>query len=148
MKLFLLCIALFVFGISQAQETVTENGSDQKIGKLNINQDPRIEEMVEKHIEKNKTQNTLKGFRIEIFSSSDLNAKNKAIAKKAEFNALFPDKEVYLKFISPKFSVRVGDFRTKSDALKAFKRIQASFPGSFIIDDNIKFPSLNPANYE
>jgi hypothetical protein len=70
------------------------------------------------------------------------------MAKKAEFVALFPEYETYLRFNSPNFSVRVGDFRNKSEALKAYKRIHSSFPRAYIVEDLIDFPSFNTSENE
>lgn len=147
MKFSVVCIILFFNGlIHPALESNRVYGHGQQdvtTQKATINQDPRLEQIVQKHIEKNQKQNGIKGYRIDIYSSSEINAKSKAMAQKAEFMTLYPDMGVYLKFNSPNFSVRVGDFRNKSEALKNLKKIQPGFPGAFIVEDQINFPSFN-----
>ena len=149
MKLLFLSIAVFSVFVLQAQVLYSDYGQNEtgaglKLGKLNISQDSRLEQMVARHIEKNKDQSSIKGYRIDIFSGSDSNAKERALSKKAEFLALYPDLDVHVTFISPNFKVRVGDFRTKSEAFKVYKQIQGNFPGAFIVDDDIDFPVLKP----
>ena len=41
------------------------------------------------------------------------------------------------------FKVRVGDFRTKIEAIKLFQSISKEFPGAYFVPDVINFPDLN-----
>lgn len=115
---------------------------------LNINQDPRLEKMLNWHIENNKINNKIDGFRVEIFFSSDFDAKDKALKKKKEFLSVYPDNIVHVKYISPNFRVRVGDFRTKNEALKLYREIKNTYPVAFIVADEIDFPLMKPVQYE
>jgi hypothetical protein len=117
-------------------------------GNLNINQDPRLEKMLNWHIENNKIKNKIDGFRVEIFFSSDFDAKEKALKKKKEFLSVYPDNFVHVKYISPNFRVRVGDFRTKNEALKLYREIKSTYPVAFIVTDEIDFPLMKPVQYE
>ncbi len=112
------------------------------IRNLNIRQDARIEKMLSWHIENNKIKNKIEGFRIEIFFSSDADAKENALKKKKEFMSVYPDYAVHVKWISPNFRVRVGDFRTKNEALKLYREIKNSYPVAFIVTDEIDFPLM------
>ncbi|HPS12603.1 MAG TPA: SPOR domain-containing protein, partial [Prolixibacteraceae bacterium] len=51
--------------------------------------------------------------------------------------------KVYVLFQSPDFKVRVGDFRTKSEALKLRNQLKNEFPSVFIIDDLISLPEID-----
>jgi hypothetical protein len=115
---------------------------------LNINQDPRLEKMLNWHIENNKINNKIDGFRVEIFFSSEFDAKDKALKKKKEFLSVYPDNIVHVKYISPNFRVRVGDFRTKNEALKLYREIKNTYPVAFIVADEIDFPLMKPVQYE
>lgn len=115
---------------------------------LNINQDPRLEKMLNWHIENNKINNKIDGFRVEIFFSSDFDAKDKALKKKMEFLSVYPDNIVHVKYISPNFRVRVGDFRTKNEALKLYREIKNTYPVAFIVTDEIDFPLMKQEQYE
>jgi hypothetical protein len=115
---------------------------------LNINQDQRLEKMLHWHIENNKRKDGMEGFRVEVFSSSALNAKERSFREKVEFLKLFPDYKVHVVFSAPVFKVRTGDFRTKNEALKLLKEIQSHYPGAFIVPDIVDFPSLKSEDYE
>lgn len=115
---------------------------------LDIRQDIRLENMLEWHIENNKKLDGMNGYRVEIFFSAAMDAKEQALKKKKEFLSRYPDFNVHIMFSAPNFKVRVGDFRTKNDALKLYKMIQNDYPGAFIVPDIIDFPALKSNNYE
>lgn len=118
------------------------------INTLDIRQDIRLENMLEWHIENNKKLDGMNGYRVEIFFSAEMNAKEQALRKKKEFLSNYPDYNVHIMFSAPNFKVRVGDFRTKNEALKLYKMIQNDYPGAFIVPDIIDFPALKSNNYE
>ncbi len=105
-------------------------------GKIEIIQDQKINELVDKHIEIN-SKAPIKGYRIKIHFGSD---KNKAKEVKGSFIAKFPNVPAYEKYDQPNFNIRVGDFRTKLEAYKFLKEIQLDFPAAFIVQDEIEFP--------
>ncbi len=115
---------------------------------IEINQDPLVDKMLDWHIENNKIKNKIDGFRVEIFFSSDVDAKEKALKKKTEFLSVYPDNIVHIIYVSPNFRVRVGDFRTKNEALKLYKEIKDNYPVAFIVTDEIDFPLMKQVQYE
>lgn len=115
---------------------------------IEIHQDPMVGKMLDWHIENNKIKNKIEGFRVEIFFSSDVDAKEKALKKKVEFLSAYPDNTVHIIYVSPNFRVRVGDFRTKNEALKLYREIKDNYPVSFIITDEIDFPLMKQVQYE
>jgi SPOR domain len=110
--------------------------------KLKLEQDPRLVELVHLHIRRNQEGGMVQGFRVEIFFSSDLNARQKAQNIKNEFLSSYSGYNVYISWTSPDFKVRVGDFRTKNEALKLMKDIQGQFPKAFVVPDVIELPKL------
>lgn len=108
-------------------------------GKVELVQEYKIKELVNKHIEIN-SKATIKGYRIKIHFGSD---KNKAKEVKAKFISKFPNIKAYEKYDQPNFNIRVGDFRTKLEAYKALKEIQLDFPSSFLVQDEIEMPEFN-----
>ena len=129
-------------------ENADKSNRPEVIKNININQDPRLDKMLEWHIANNKINNKIDGFRVEIFFSSDFDAKEKALKKKKEFLSIYPDNIVHVKYISPNFRVRVGDFRTKNEALKLYKEIKSTYPVAFIVTDDIDFPLMKQVQYE
>jgi hypothetical protein len=147
-RLFLLITLFFAGGYLLAQPLVTENSATQNpipeiFQKLGIEQDPDLIRLVGLHIRKNESIRGMQGFRVEIFFSSALDSRQRALQAKAAFLRDYPDVNVYVIYISPDFKVRVGNFRTKSEALAMIKQIQDRFPKAFLVPDIIEFPNLN-----
>ena len=107
-----------------------------------------MDKMLEWHIEKNHEKEGMDGFRVEIFFSSKMDAKEQALKTKVDFLSEYPDYAVHIKFVAPNFRVRVGDFRTKNEAWKLYKKIQKEYPTAFVVPDVINFPLLKPNQYE
>lgn len=154
MKRFLLFFLIsFTSQILFAQVTIPNENAEESnrpeiINNLNINQDPKLDKILNWHISNNKINNSIEGYRVEIFFSSNTDAKEKALRKKIEFLSIYPDNTVHVKFISPNFRVRVGDFRTKNEALKLYREIKDTYPVAFIVTDQIDFPLMKQKQYE
>lgn len=146
-KLFLLTFFLLTFSALYSQTDNQDYFSyitdDAQTGKIKINQDEEIAVIIKKHIEVGEKLKAIPGFRIRIYSDSGHTARDNANKTKAVFLKLFPDVESYLKYDQPNWKVLVGDFRTKSDALKFIKLISEDFPSAFIVKDMINFPKIN-----
>lgn len=117
--------------------------TNNHFGKVNIYQDVGIHLLVNKHIESNKKQKGIPGYRIQVYSGSGHSARGKAEGIESFFLEEYPDVACYLSYYSPNFKVRVGDFRTKSEALKFKKEIVLNFPSTYIVKDIIKFPEID-----
>ena len=100
------------------------------------NKDEKIDLLIEDYLENKK----YKGYRIQIFSSS--NNKLDAIQAKSEFLKSFPDIKSYLVYQAPNFKVRVGDLLDRLQANKQLLLIQQTFPNAFLVkcevDPNVK----------
>ena len=109
-------------------------------GEVTIVQDKSIKQMVTEYVDSKKK--TIPGFRINIFRDSGTNARQDAENCRAKFISKFGNVSSYLIYDTPFFKIYVGDFRTKSDALKFKEKIKWSFPNAFIIYDQINLPDL------
>lgn len=114
------------------------NAQHADTGKVEYIQDHKIKELLNKQQEIN-SKAPIKGYRIKIHFGAD---KAKAKEIKAKFVARFPKVPAYEKYDQPNFNIRVGDFRTKLEAYRFLKEVQVEFPSSFIVQDDIEFPSL------
>jgi hypothetical protein len=145
-------LAQQVFSVDSGQGAWNAEGEETEVPgilqNVHINQDPRLEKMLKWHIENNKRKDGIDGYRVEIFFSSAMNAKERSLNKKKEFLLKYPEYNVHIKYVSPNFRVRVGDFRTKSEALKLYKTIEQDYPGAFIVSDIIDLPLRKTENYE
>lgn len=151
--LFLFLVGLCTSQLLVAQVNVTEEIPEDstQIGileKLDVSRDARLDKMLRWNVEKNKKMEGMDGFRVEIFFSSRMDAHEQATKIKADFLSKYPENIVHIKFVAPNFRVRVGDFRTKNEALKLYKLIQEDYPAAFIVPDVIDFPLLKTNIYE
>jgi hypothetical protein len=109
---------------------------------LNINQDERVDILLRRHVDINKDKGKTKGFRIQIFSEAGGSAGKKAMQVKTSFLSNYPDVKADINYTAPDFKVRVGNFRTRSEALKFQKRLIKHHPHAIIVEDKIDFPEL------
>ncbi len=115
-------------------------------GSLRIQQDKRIDTLLQHHIEINKkiaenpNHDGIAGYRIQIFFDSGNNSKAMALEVIEEFTEDYPEVGAYLTFGEPFYRVRVGDFRRKIDALGFLDKIGRKYPNAWIIKDKINFP--------
>jgi hypothetical protein len=123
-----------------------------KSGQLNIIQDPELDTLINRYILANQIQEEkngytgIEGFRIQIYNSSDRNAKAESGKIRQEFMSQFPDIISYLIFAEPRYyKVRVGNFRSRTEAMKLYLIISKRFPNSEvdIIPDIINLKDLN-----
>ena len=110
--------------------------------KLPVQGDPRIHELLKHQVEQGKKNGTITGYRLQIYFGSGEKAHAQASKIKSDFLSSNPGTKAYLLFKSPDFIVRVGDFRTKSEALKLEKSLLYQYPNAFIVADEIGFPEL------
>ncbi len=120
------------------------------VGKLEIVQDPAVDTLISRYImmsnrvlPENEGKYGMDGYRIQIYNSSNRNAKEESIKTMADFISKFPDLQPYRKYSEPGyFKVRVGDFRTRAEATRVFLSVSRVFRNAYIVPDIINFPEL------
>jgi len=129
--------------IIKAENIVKGDGSYSE-GRVVLNQDPAIDTLLTRHINANRKHGGFDGFRIQIFNGSRRTAREEANEANSDFISEFPGIESYLDFAAPNFfKVRVGNYRTKRDAMQDFLAIKKKFPNAYIVPDIIEFPDLD-----
>lgn len=69
------------------------------------------------------------GYRVLVFDDNDVRtAKQNAQARRNQIASRFPEFESYIQFNSPYWRVKVGNFKTRSEAEAAMQAIRAAFP--------------------
>jgi len=106
-------------------------------GNVEIFQDEKIAQLANQYMKMSINNPEVEGYRVQIFFDSGSNSKNKAASIKADFEAVHPEVKSYLSYNEPYFRVRVGDFRTLTEAVGFQKKIAADFQNSFPVKDNI-----------
>jgi hypothetical protein len=152
--LFLISLGLFS-GITNGQSFVKTSDLFQRSddtfhsGHLKIFQDPAIDTLIKRYILVSENvyrdygRYGMEGFRIQIYSSSNRNAREESNKARAEFMGKFPDIVSYPLYAEPGyFKIRAGDFRTKTEATKLFLIVSKEFPDAYIVPDIINFPDL------
>ena len=122
-----ICVFVFCGKIAQAQ--------------VSVNVPAQLSNLMSKHIAANQ-QNTgkLMGFCVQICFESGSNSRERAEKYRVAFLSKYPKYNAYLTFKEPNFRVRVGDFRTRSEARGFREKIAADFPQSFVVKDEVRFP--------
>ncbi len=115
----------------------------QQQGSLTVHKDSRLDLLLEKHKDISAYEESIDGFRVQIFFDSGNNSQRNANKARASFLSRYPDVDVYITFETPYYKVRVGDFRTRLEARKFLNQIQSNYSNAFIVRDNIKYPRLN-----
>ncbi|MDF1672699.1 MAG: SPOR domain-containing protein [Vicingaceae bacterium] len=129
MKILISFILLFTsFSATYAQNTaidssksITPTIKDSRINKLDAAY---------------KSTYRLEGYRIQIFSG---NKRQPAKEARLRFSRIYRKTKAHEIYEQPYFKVRVGDFKTKLEALKFKNELNKHFPNCFIVKDEIEF---------
>jgi len=134
MRRILLISGFILLGsVLMAQDSLA-NFSGQFIG------DARIDSLLQLHIMQNKRFPTMPGYRIQIYKESGNSALDSSLAVRDRFNARYAEIPAYISFNEPYYRVRVGDFRTRLEAVRFLEKIKRRYPLAWDIKDEIRFP--------
>jgi len=129
-------LILIIFCSCSVQLLFSQENSDSlKTNKTVIVKDSRID-LLDKNY---KLPFALIGFRVQIHSGNKRQPANQA---RASFSRVHPKTKAHLDYEQPYYKVRVGDFKTKLEALKYKNFIIKEFPNSFIVKDEIDIKEL------
>ena len=113
--------------------------------KVNVEQNPIVEDAVRTHIMANK-ERTLTGYRVRIFFDNRQTSRTESEETLKHFQDLHKDIPAYRTYTNPYFKVTVGDFRTKSEAMELLSRIRTEFPSAFVVKESIAYPVVDKNN--
>ena len=106
-----------------------------------VYKDPRIDLLVKKQIDINEettreSRRTAPGFRILVINSND---RKKVFAAKAKIYQLYPELKPYLSYQAPFYKLKVGNFKTREEAVEYQTALSRDFPsGLFIVREIIE----------
>lgn len=152
---FLICILLFtglfpILSMAQSSASFPKpailrelQASQPEQGTVQIVEDQMVDELLARHVELNRRSNGIVGYRILIFKDGSQNSKKAAFDAKGLFLKNFPNEEVYYIYEQPESKLFVGDYRTKSEAMRMKLEIEKVFPKAIIIETKINFPNLD-----
>ncbi|MEZ3563408.1 SPOR domain-containing protein [Duncaniella muricolitica] len=87
----------------------------------------------------------LAGYRVQVFSDNNVRtAKAEAASKQRVISARFPQYQTYVRYTSPYWRLKVGDFRTQQEANAAAEELRKAFPAYSkeirVVRDRISMP--------
>jgi hypothetical protein len=127
-----------------AEELLQTRDSNDHMGELNIYQNPGVDSLINRYILYNLRLKGMDGYRIQIYSSSNKNAREESGKIRQEFITRFPDIVSYASFDRPGYyKIRAGDYRTRVEGTKYLLMVRKVFPDAYLVPDIINFPDLN-----
>jgi len=132
-KLFFLFILFPFLLVAQTDTTLSENGDITSINEKGI------DALVHKYENILKAKNGVEGWRVQLM----FKAKQEEIKQlKIDFIKLYPEIPAYLEYDAPYYRVRVGNCKTKLEAIKIKHQISKNFPGAYPVPEIINFSQL------
>ncbi len=122
-------------------EAQTDSTRSQDTAGVVVVKDARLDQLVRRQQEINEettrdSRRSVPGFRIQVISSTD---RNRVYAAKSKIYQQFPDLKPYVMYQPPYYKLRVGNFRTQSEAEDFEKQLSQLFPsGLYVIRDTIE----------
>ena len=110
-------------------------------GKVELVQPQEMEQAYGKYIKANGTK-TRNGYRVRLFFDNKQSARVESEELEKAFQLQFPQIPTYRSYTNPFFKVVVGDYRTKSDAIKALNAILPFYPKAIVVKESIYFPEI------
>ena len=132
-RFILIVSTLLVFSINDIKAQVLAPAE----GKVEIVQDERVSQLADQYRKMSLNNPEIDGYRVQIFFDSGSNSKNSAANVKGGFEAIYPEAKSYLSYKEPYYRVRVGDFRSLTEAVGFQKKIAVDYPNSFPVKDKI-----------
>ena len=120
-KIFFLII-LFLISIS----------SFSQAGKIQLNQDPKLSDLMKLKKEVNQEDFTSGQYTIQVYNGTyEIGTElMKKLISENEF------KDVIFSFETPYYKIRIGKYVSKVEAIKELKNIKKTFPSAFILKPN------------
>ena len=127
MKYIVLFIGLLLGFQSYGQGTVTVSTS------------PKVNQMMDEFTATNKSENTIKGWRIQIITT---NNRRKMETARSKFSSMYPDVDVKWNHVAPYYRVKVGAYENKMQLMGFLLELKEDFPGVIPVMDDIKKSEL------
>ncbi len=149
----------FVFSAATFAQTTTQEHPDifddlakKEVGQgtVTVHQNSRMNVLLDKKAVANEGKKYIyiSGYRVQVYmENSQKQSKAGAFEREKRIKEKFPELTTYVSFTSPFWKLKVGDFRTHTDALVLAKSLKSEFPdmsGEIIIvrDDEVRDPEL------
>ena len=108
---------------------------------VTLNQPQEMDQAYARYIQANG-ERKMNGYRIRLFFSNKQSARTESEELEKEFQLHFPQIPTYRSYTNPFFKVVVGDYRTKSDAIRELNKILPFYPKAIVVKESIWFPAI------
>lgn len=134
MKKIILFLSIFPFFINAQNDTTFLSKAEL----LSVNE-KGIDDLVDKYERILKAKNGVDGWRVQL----KFKAKEAEILQlKLKFIRLYPSIPILLEYEEPYYRIRVGNCRTKLEAIKIKQQIRQHFPNAYPVPEIINFSQL------
>lgn len=104
-----------------------------------LNEPNEISLLMRNYTSINKSEKSIKGWRIQIVTTDDRRTMDSARNK---FTSLYPGVSISWKHVSPYYKVKVGAYETKMQLMGFLQKLKDDFPGAIPIIDDVKKEEL------
>ena len=108
---------------------------------VTLNQPQEMDQAYARYVKANG-EKKINGYRIRLFFDNKQSARTESEELEKEFQLQFPQIPTYRSYTNPLFKVVVGDYRTKSDAIKELNKILPFYPKAIVVKESIWFPAI------
>jgi len=80
------------------------------------------------------TRVKVRGFRVQIFAGA---SRNQAFSEQTRFRGMYKDVDTYITYDEPNYRVKVGDFRSRSEANAFMRELRQYFSNVFVFSESV-----------
>ncbi len=105
----------------------------QAQGIINVEAQPKIDEMLQRYGEINRSRQFIDGWRIQLAATTD---RQKVEREKQKFMQMYPDIPVDWTHVAPYYRLRAGAFLNKLEATQMLYRMKKDYSTAYPVKDN------------
>lgn len=106
---------------------------------LTVNEEPGVSKMMNDFVTKNRSNTTVKAWRIQIITTNDRRKMEQVLSK---FNNMFPEMETFWTHENPYYKVKVGAFESKEELQPFLLEVKREFFSAIPVVDSIEKKEL------
>lgn len=133
---FITISSLFVYSQDDGKN-IFNKLNESKAGNIKVYQSPKVRLAMENHLVSIEKKEGIDGYRVQIYSGNGKNASRETNRVRMQFISKYKKTKAHLEYKNPYFRVKVGNYRTKSEALFFLSQIKEDYPGAYIVKDII-----------
>ena len=108
---------------------------------VTLNQPKEMEQAYNLYLKANGEKKR-SGYRIRLFFDNKQSARTESEELEKSFQLQFPQIPTYRSYTNPFFKLVVGDYRTKSDAIRELNKILPFYPQAIVVKESIYYPAI------